>query len=196
MSNPDTDARTLVSLADFKLYLKATNTTYDATLARLADAITSRFETYTGRYFMEKEIDEEISDARGRSRLRLRYFPILEVTELKTRASLSAGWETFDATEYEIREETGEIFLIDRAFYSGARTTSCSYSAGLADDRTDLPANLVQLQLDWSKFLYDRWDKNGLFTMNQSSPGGGITIPSGLPKDIRDSLDMYKRIRT
>ncbi len=187
---------TLFSLSTVRAHLKAVATTHDAVLTKLADGVSARIETATQRAFVLRDLEETI-DGNGRSSIRFSTYPINSIDTLSYRSTLADAFVEVDADEFVLDGKTGTVHLKNSVFPKGALLVFGAYEAGFDDqDGADLPADVVQLGLDYVKFLYDRWKSDGitLGSVSVNSGGSAVIVPD-LPKELKDALAPWVKRR-
>jgi hypothetical protein len=187
---------TLFSLTAVKAHLKAVATTHDDVLAKLADGVSARIETACQRAFVLRDLEETI-DGNGRSSIRFSTYPIGSITTLSSRNCLSDAFVAYDADTFVLDGKTGTVHLTSGTFPKGALLVNATFEAGFDDqDGADLPADVVQLGLDYVKFLYDRWKSDGITIGSVSvQAGGSAVLVSDLPKELKDALAPWVKRR-
>jgi uncharacterized phiE125 gp8 family phage protein len=191
-----TKATTLFSLDVVKAHIKATATTHDAVLARFADAVSERIETFTQRAFVTRARTETI-DGSGRASIRFSTYPVISVTTLSYRNTLRDAFVDYLASDFVLDGQTGTVHLVCGEFPRSPLAVKGVLSVGFgAQDSATLPADVVQMGLDYVKFLYDRWksDAIALGSVNVAAGGSAVFVPD-LPKEMKDALAPWVKRR-
>lgn len=188
-----TAATTMFSLQTVKDYLGVTGAGDDALLETIADGVSDRIEKAAGRVFVQRTLTE-YHDAQGKDRALLHQYPVASVISVKRRASFDSAWETL--TAYEIDTRTGWLYLNRENFYSGPRTAEIVYVAGFdVQDGAGLPRDARQLALDFVKYCYDRRKNSAVLAGTVSVGPASMVIVPDLPRDIKDALQRWRKVR-
>lgn len=188
-----TQVTTFFSTPVVKEYLGAKTPDQDKRIEQIADGVCRRIEMMTGRKFVTRSVTL-LTDARGKTLLQLPDYPITTITSVKRRADLLDAWETFDAADYAADTRLGVLHLAADTFYAGPLTCEVVYTAGFgAKDDPTLP--LFQEALDYCKFVFTR-QGNGMLVVSSATQGGqsAVVVPEP-PKDIRDAILTYRKVR-
>jgi len=190
----ETKATTMFTLARVKAYLGAVQIEKDQTIVDVADGVSDRIETLTGRKFVTRSITQ-LCDARGHHDLPLRDYPVTAITSVKVRDDLRGTFQTIDASDYECDLRLGILYRKSMAFPKGPMTTEVVFSAGYGakDDAAALP--LFQAALDWVKFAFTRQSNNLLVVSSVAESGRSVVVVPEPPKDIRDAVMAFKKHR-
>jgi hypothetical protein len=203
MPTVTTKTATIWSLAVVKSHVKAVGTTKDAEIALIADGVSVRIEEFLRRKVVTQAVTEVLSPECP-DRLSLRNYPVTAISELKTRASLASAWIVWSASDYELDGEHGWIYPVNRSFVpandgfpsGGPRTVSVTYNAGWgAQDSAAIPSDIVQVGLDFVKWIYERWANDLSATSSMSSGGKSATLPKDLPDDVKAALIGHRKAR-
>ena len=196
-----TKSTALFSLTVVKDYVGAQSSNDDVKLSKIGDSVSERIETMTARRFVTRTDIVKKLDARGRDRIFMPGLDIQDVTQVRTRASLSDTWQILDAVEYELDGDKGILYSTGSVggatFPCGPLTTELTWDEGFdVQDGPLLPSEICQAGLDWIKFIYDRRN-SGAHGFQSFSIGSfsASTIPRP-PKDISDIIMSWKRFRT
>ncbi len=117
-------ANAIVSLADVKAYMRITSSSTDSLLETLIDAASTRIESYCDRNFIEQEY-REFYNTNGQRRLRLRHFPVSQVTRLSTgsKQAFTVGGSISSDLRATVEVQDNKVVL-DRYTSNGTNTTS------------------------------------------------------------------------
>lgn len=177
-----------------------TGTEHDQPIADIVNGVTRRVEEILGRRLVVRDDDEIVcTDANGSDRFRLPTYPAT-VSQVRVRASMTDEWEELEEdVEYEVDEATGTIYLVTETFPIGPRTLEVTYSSGFAEKDDILEADgcgdIVQLALDYMRFVYTRWGTGLVATASVSGAGQSVTVIPEPPKDILDGLMLRRKRR-
>ena len=197
-----TKTTSLGSLTALKAYLKiqSGNTTQDAILSRLGDAISENIESWTNRIFVTRNV-VEYYDGDGRDRLKLRSYPVKTLNSLKTRWTLFDSFVTVQSTDYELDDFHGIVYYRgvigpNHQFPFSPRSILIDADYGFdIQDGPLLPQDIVMAYYDWCKFVYGRWSSDVVLATNASSTGKSISVGKKPPADIADLLDGWRKVR-
>ena len=188
----DTD-NALVTLADAKEWarVKSDDTTFDQIVTRLVNSVSAKFNEYTRRKLLARDLTEYY-DAESSTELFLNNYPINSVTSLHLDVDREYGAET-EETDYIFYAEEGRLVLTDDYFPRGPKAVKIVYNAGYSSSA--LPDDLELACLDQIKFLFNRWQKNEEAIDSVSMEAGNINIKKvdDLLPSVKSVLDKYVR---
>lgn len=117
-------ANAIVSLADVKAYMRITTSGNDSLLETLIDTASTRIESYCDRNFIEQTY-RELYNTNGQRRLRLRNFPVTQITRLATGSKQSFTVQGSVSTDLRATVEVqDDKILLDRYTSDGTQTTT------------------------------------------------------------------------
>lgn len=166
-------------------------TTYDSELERLMNTASTMIERRLDRVIVRRAADiEEIQDGRGTNELLLKEWP----AEKPSNVYLSCDWQfdansEIDSADYIVLRENVLKVRGCLKFVRGNANIKIVYQAGYSTVPTDLQhiAMLLMQYLD-----QQRVEKRiGRSSINKS--GETISFVDGIPQEIDDMLDPYKR---
>ena len=151
-----TKATTLFSLAVVRAYIpiESSNTKHDDALTKIADGVSERIESWTGRRFVTRNLTEYY-EGRNRPNLQLRTFPVQSITTLKIRLTTSDTYVLVPAEDYDTDLRLGIVYLKNTVpglsldvFPNEFKAVEVVYSAGwAAQDAAGLPQDIYQAGL-------------------------------------------------
>lgn len=186
------DATELVSTADLKSYLQITTADYDAILASIKASVEAWVKTYCRDPFLVAT-RTEYYDGNGTASLRVRHYPITEVTEVNIDADRTFAAATdyvddvIDSTE---NDSQGVIELFNRTFGAGQKNIKVVYKAGHSVVPAEL-AHAVKI-ICAREFLV----QNKQLTGQTAQSVGDKTVTLNLeeiPRNAWDILQRYQR---
>jgi hypothetical protein len=136
----------LTTLARAKLLLGITDTSKDALLEALINAVTDFIETFCGRRFKEPTNDfVEIVDGSGGKNISVRNYPITYFAKLERRLSDNT-FENVDATTFYRDDANGLIIFFGNINTDrGVANYRATYKGGFSTIPNDLNLACVQL---------------------------------------------------
>jgi uncharacterized phiE125 gp8 family phage protein len=129
----------LVTLGNAKTFLGINNGDKDELIGMLIDQATDYLETKCGRRFASTVYTNEEYDGRESYELNLKNYPIISFTSLSKNLAYdnSDDWETVDADDYWVENETG-IITKTTLFRRGTKNYRATFTAGYATIPYDL----------------------------------------------------------
>jgi hypothetical protein len=197
------DLSTLETLKAW-LPLNSTNTSDDATLARLLTATSMDFQRAARRPDLLKTTYSEVHQGDGSSRMMVFHWPIISVTTLmvgsvKIAASADkvANGYYFDA---DIDPERAWNIYLNGYRFTDTATVQLVYTAGYVQpDETvgtseiALPEDIEQAVLDWCAYRYRERPNVGV-TQRRSAQGESTqTELIDAPPNVLQVIERYKR---
>ncbi len=193
-----TAATSLFSLSVLKTWCGVSGSTDDAVLALIGDAVSERIEAHTSRVWVTRTISEYYDGPRGcdASKLRLRWFPVVSLAEVKYRFTLLDDWTVLDSDEWVADPRLGYLYLTGLSFPSGPMAISITGDFGYgAQDSAGVQAlDVYQAGLSWARALYAGW-------RNNVPAGGDVQVgdrsfrAAEMPADVKTILDRRRELR-
>lgn len=194
----------IATLAEIKADLGITDTTDDAVLTRLIEAVQGRFDTYCRRIFLEVAARQEIHDG-GTSRIFVEAWPIESVSEVVIDGDQEWGSaeSILASDDYLVDNRRGAILYGrgDVAWPSGKQCVRVTYSGGLvASDGTAANgyvdaghlqtlkrALMMQVEFEWRNRLT-------LGQQSASMQGASVSLaPAALLPEVSAALSPLVR---
>lgn len=190
-----TRATTLFSTNVVKAYVPITGSGSDTIVEQIANGVSERIEAMTGRIFVTRS-KTWVGDAKGRTSVQLPWFPISSVTSVKRRCNLEESLTALTSDDYVADTRLGVIHLKTLSFYDGPLTTEVVAEIGFgAQDAATLPADIYQAGLDYCKFVWTRQNGGMLVAGSMSQGGASVIVVPEPPKDIRDAIMAWRKVR-
>jgi len=121
------EANALVSLADLKVYLKETGTTFDAILEILINDLSTAFDKIVKYNLAEQTYTTQLYDGNNKRRLYLKHYPINSVSALtEDDDALTEGSDE----DFMIYQNEGYLWRVGANWSEGNQNISVSYKAG------------------------------------------------------------------
>jgi len=204
----------IVTLTEAKnqLDISTSDTGDDTVLEAFIDRASGLCESYTGRKITVQDIDEEIHDGDGSSRIFPRYFPIVQLStatspgdsdkigavQYRTLPS-DASWTNIESEADYIILRTGKpyIDLYAASFPAGTQNIRLAYKAGFSSGSVELN-EFKQLVVEMVQKMWN--DHKGgndtlLYDSRSDASGGGATFSTSY-KDLKPEwkaiLDRYR----
>jgi len=186
--------------AQVREYLKIDTTIDDALLARLITAAQRKIDQFTKTTFevsaQTTRYFDAIRDVEDRGLML--DTDLVSITTLTNKADSAAASETWGASEYvllptnsspkykvQLRDSSDKDFDYgDSPEEAIAIAGSWGFSGSVPDDITHIAVRLVA-------YYYDQRD-SGVFVTQVIPEAGVITVPQGLPADVREDLFPYQ----
>jgi hypothetical protein len=193
---PDTRATSLCGLAAMKTWLQVTDTSDDARLITIGDAVSERIETYTNRFFATRTFTE-VYDGDGSRLLLLREYPVASIASLTVKETpTSTPLALVNGTDYDVEARTGRVVLRSRAFSRGFQNVAATYDSGYgAKDAATLPADIYQAALDYIKLVWNELTSNAIAATQISAGNETFILKPQMPWGIKQTLDSWTRRR-
>lgn len=184
------------TLTELRAYIKATSTSDNDLLTDLLARAQALIDHHTGRTF-EASGDTtryfRVADARGRElRLDADLCQITSVT--------NGDGNTVASTQYTVEPRNTTPWHTIRL--KSASAVYWTYSTDAEDDEIAIagrwayslvaPADISQATIRWAAYLYRQKDAS-VFDVTATPELGVLTIPQGIPQDVRVMLAPYRR---
>lgn len=181
------------TVAELKSYLGISGSTDDVLLTSLLDRATKMIERYTARcfdaayatrYYSEDAVDDDMLSLDG---------DLFSVTTLK-----NGEGNTITSTDYWLLPRNSgppfhQIKLKAEADYSWTFDTDGEIEVyGLWGYTSDPPDDIVHACIRWAAYLYRQKDSQ-VFDVTAVPEQGVITIPKGVPADVKQLLGPYRK---
>lgn len=191
-----TRVTTLFSLAAVKAYLAITSDEKDAVLVQLADAVSERIESSTGRVFVSRSLTD-VLNGDGTQRIALRYMPVQSITSLTIKDSPDSTPVAYtNGTDFDVDNTTGLIRFRNGCVPRGFQNVTVTYVAGWAEQGgAALPADVYQAGLDYVKVEWNQFDANAIAATSVSLGPSNFLLKPGLPYSIKAVLDDWRVVR-
>lgn len=194
----------LVTLANYKAYLKIGDTSQDTNLTVLQSAVEKRIKNFLNRDLESATYTDEYYTGKGTNKMVLRQYPITSVTTIKRYDGISGSsevWTTLVAlTDYDrlvLDTEACYINLDNGQFESGVDNNyKITYVAGYSSIPDDI-------QMACKELLKVTWDNSPInqnrlgFLSASSNAGSGsenLNIDPEIENKILKKIEHYKAI--
>lgn len=168
------------SLTELKNYLNITVNDDDVLLIRLLESATQTIDTLTQRRFVANEETRIVTNVH-RQYLFLND-DIVQLLELKDRNDNVIDIQTVDVPVYPTRY----LKRINATWPANGVKVTAKWGFSFAP-----PADIVQICIRLAAYLYRQKDAQVFDVLGQAATGT-LTLPSGVPSDIRQMLDNYR----
>jgi len=160
--------RSIVTVNQAKEYLGilTTNTTKDTLLESWIDIVSGRFEAQIENKVMPQEVTVYL-DGNGDSKLRVPYYPVIEVTSLQGRMMVTDEWADYyeEMTYVHLDPQVDYIELLDGEYFDeGQKNVKLVYMAGFSP----VPGDITQTVLEMLAQMW-RESRQGDGTLGLSS---------------------------
>jgi uncharacterized phiE125 gp8 family phage protein len=185
-----TAATTLFGLTVVKNYLGVTDTTNDTLITQIADAVSARIESKTGRIFVTRTVTAEKHDGNGTMQLMLRKFPVGTVSALTVTSTPGGTAVSYTSgTDFDLDTFAGRIQMRNDPFFAGFQNVSVTYTAGFgAQDNAALPQDVYEAGLEYCKAVYDEKTTGTIAATSVSMGGTSFMLKPGMPWHITEAL--------
>jgi len=191
-------ATALLTLANAKTYCGILDTTWDAVLTVIINAVSEAFNSSCGRVFAKTTYTDNYIDGNGEKDLLLPHFPIIEISALtENDVALTQG----TTADYILYSDEGRLHRLGK-WYHSPKAIKLTYKAGYVaipvdPDVENLPADLalairIQVAHEWQKMKSSAWGETA-----RSFPDGSMTYLSKkefLP-EVETVLARYRDYR-
>lgn len=195
-------AKALMTAAQLRTgYLLAlgSDTSQDALLEVILNAISDTFDRYVGRALAKAAYTAAYLDGNGRPTLYLPNRPVVSITSIEEDDETLTEGEEYN---YMLYAEEGKLVKTEGGIWmKGPKTIKITYTAGYVVQgatpeagETALPADLwlacaMQAAREWKKAQQNEWGMT-----SKSSPDGATIqrVEAGLMKKVREILDKYR----
>lgn len=172
----------------------AGDTSQDAVLERIADAVSEFIERYTRRKFVTRAVTE-YHDGDGSRKLFLKFYPVTTFTSLKIRRSpTDTNLETVSTNDYRCDNDRGIVHVHSDVLTYGVNNVEAVYSVGYgAQDANTLPSDVVLAGLDLIKVIYNEKAHGAQNVQSFSLGNSNFLLKPNWPQHIKDTLDAWRR---
>jgi uncharacterized phiE125 gp8 family phage protein len=193
---------TYITLPQLKDYLHIEEDTDDVLLTHLIERAQGWIEAYTGRIFEAGADSTRYFDALRDTEGRELYFDadICAITSVTTNADAPGGGTVIPAPDYVTLPRNSAPYYGIRLLGSSAHrwdwtddpeagiavTGRWAYSAAA-------PADIVQAAARLAGYVYAQKDAQ-VYDVTASPETGQMVIPRGMPADVKQILDHYRRL--
>ncbi len=177
------------------------------TLPRLRNAVIALWESRTNRLWSARTgrtMEFRVTHPLTERALFLDLYPVSAVTSVEQRfapqirqGSWTSGasdddWETVDADNYFLREDTGQLERFNGHWDGLVRVT---WDGGYADD--EAPADIIESLILQAQFMVARWDPSKIAITSQGFEGGSTSFITGDVHPMFKKLSRhYRRLTT
>ncbi|MDR0291766.1 MAG: phage head-tail connector protein [Elusimicrobium sp.] len=175
---------TLIALEELKQYLEIDDGARDALLSVLIQSVSSAAEIFTGRFIINRVIEEELHFFdRAAQTLQLNFYPVKQIIKI-----IRNGQE-IDAAQIAADKESG---ILRRQYDSFCGTILVSYEAGIAQSAADVPQDIKLACAQWIKYFLSsdpsvKTESLGDYSVSYAELCGGM------PAQVAAVLEKYKR---
>lgn len=196
----------LVSLTDYKEYEKKTDAKDDDRLLVLVSSVSQMVKSYCGRAFVDYYSTDKTEyfsiPTDTFNSIFVEETPIVSVTSIKERPSLSAGWVTLvsDGTggkyEFILEEDIGKIIRTSDTGFAywpkGPKRVEVVYKGGYSSIPVDLKLAVFDIISYYHKREYiPRQTVQG--TTRDRNTSASVDGQAAFPDHITRVLDLYKQ---
>jgi len=189
----------LITLEDYKTYKGIAGFTEDSKITPLITSVSQLVKTYCKRSFVDyyaTDLVEEFTITWERKSLQLRETPVVSITSVAERDSVSSPYVTLGATDYYLDKSTDTVWRLSAgdfvSFMEGPGSVVITYKAGFSTCPEDLKLATIDLVNYYFKEDYKTSRSIGTTTM-QGSMSKGITGGAAFPDHIKRVLDLYRQ---
>lgn len=173
----------VTTLSAVKNYLRIddTDTSNDAILESLIDAVSQAIETYTGRFFVRREVIEEPHEANGKI-IELDHYPVSSVSTVMINAS------ELDPGQYTITKYAGVI----ETDFTMEGAVLVTYTPGYSDTSADTPKDVQLAAWKWISQIFNSENPN---IKSETLGDFSVTyfdIEENVPKEVAPLLENYR----
>ncbi len=185
--------------AQVREYLKIDSTDGDALIARLIAAAQRKIDTFTKTTFEVAAQTTRYFDAIRDVENRELMFDtdLVSITTLTNKADSAAASETWGASEYVLFPTNSspkyKIVLRDSSEKDFDYVTSPEEAIAIAGSwgfSAAAPADITQITIRLVGYYFRQKDA-GIYDVQVIPDAGIITVPQGLPRDVREDLFPY-----
>lgn len=185
----------LITLQQFKDAEQISNPRDDYKLTRIIDSVSQLVKTYCGNslvdYYSTPKVEEFNIDWDTHI-VQLTESPVVAVTSVEKRDSVTLNYTTVPTTDYYLDHTTDSVFYVTGSTYKnwprGAGSVKVTYTAGYASTPYDLELAVIDLINYYFKDEYKGRKTLAGATMESAPSGDNV----GFPDHIKRVLDMYK----
>lgn len=172
----------LTTVPDAKAYLKIdqSDTSFDALIEFLINAVSTQLEGYCQRPLKAQSFTNEEFDGTGRNTLLLPAFPVSAITTVTIDDVL------VPAAEYKVRKNRGALVRLQGCWPKGIMNIKLSYTGGFAT----IPADLELACKHTVMFYY----KTDVADFSRTFGEGFVLRPDDLPPQTKQLCTRYKRV--
>lgn len=209
------NANALTTVARQKSFMGITVSTHDTALELLINSVSNYVEKVTGRKFKRQTFTNEIYNGKDSEHLYLKNYPVIDGEAFTLQQRVSAlnedNWETVDAEDYFVENESGRVTLITTksfatavtgVFTKGIQNWRVTYTAGfyLPSDASfgtnylnDLPSDLEMLVWQWVAQTFNGRKSQGI--QRQKVRDIEVWFAAEMAKDpmMKQTLMQYRR---
>jgi len=193
----------LITLADFKTAKKLTKADDDTLLTNLIASISQLVKTYCANTFVDyfsADKTDTFNVTWGTNVLQVTESPLISITSVKERTSLSAAYSTLTtgAYEYYMDVDTDCVFRTNSAGFinwqQGPGSVQIAYKAGYTTLPLDL--QLAVIDLIWYYYKDEYKERRSIGSVNISNKATSSQRQNvGWPDHIKRILDLYKQVQ-
>lgn len=187
----------LVTIDEFKSYIGKRSPDNDDTISTIIEGVSSIVKNYCQRTFTDYVTSpkEEAFDGGGHT-IFLTEVPVLEISEISERRTLSGDWEVLEEdTDFVVDSELGTVYRTTDSGYgswpSGPKRVKVVYTGGYED----LPSDLKLAIFDVINYYYKNEyvpRKSFQSVTKESSTTTSVSNRASFPDHITRVLDFYK----
>lgn len=188
-----TQATTLFGLSAVKSWLKVSDSSQDALITQIADAVSQRVEAVTKRAFVTRSFTET-RDGDGKLLLLLRHYPISVWTSFTVKDTPDGTPNPFvNGTDFDLDVRLGRLLMRVQAITRGFQNVVATYTAGFdAQDGAALPQDVYEAGLDYVKVVYSEFDANAIAANSVALGPSTFVLKPQLPYGIKSVLDQWR----
>jgi uncharacterized phiE125 gp8 family phage protein len=173
------------TMEQLRRWLRVSDTSFDATLEEIGNAVTDEIERLTNRLYVQRTVSE-IRDGDGGRRLELRRYPVSAVTSFTVDDAAVA------AADYDLDKEGGVIWLLNgKRLTRGERNVKVTYTAGYV--LADVPAEVTRVAREMAKVIWDEWQAGVISAASVNVGPASYVVRPGWPYHVMAALEGLRR---
>jgi uncharacterized phiE125 gp8 family phage protein len=181
----------LVTLDDCKDYLDIDDSTDDAIIGYLMQAVSDMFKENTGRNLVEAELTEYYTGD-DTDRLYLRSYPISAVASINWDWDEVYGADTLlESDNYRVDSEYGFVRIFGGSVWDRGIPIKVVYTAGYT--QANMPYDLRTAALEALGVLFKRRTEGRFDTSTYSRGDVSYSYLDEMPHMVRDTMKRYRR---
>ena len=179
--------------------IPALNTDYDDWMDGAIEEVSTQFEAYIGRDFLEVSRVVELDVELNQFDFWLRHYPIVSIAEIKTRRHLGLSFSTegivLATNRYAFDAAKGILYTRGPQKVMGNLTLQVTYVGGLGTNQADLETNFPDIVSAANRqiaFMFKRRLDPGSFTQSIAGESTRADAELKLLKTVTETLDRHR----